>query len=91
MTDKDEKDNTDQKPLELKKDDQKKLANLTYSYVPRAKSPPLSNNFHPGEDHLKALYEMSVVKEPFYCIFCKKMCEKEDHYQFNEWWIMKHL
>lgn len=98
MNDKVKKENTDQKPLKLKKNDEKSPKNLTTPYdlsrdpyALRRESPPPSNNFYPDENHMRALHEVCVVKGPFYCVYCKKMCESEDHYQLNEWWIIKNI
>ncbi len=91
MNDKVKKDNADQKSLELKKNKQKTPENFTYAYFQLEKSPPLSNNFYPDENHIRALHEVCVAKIPFYCVYCKKMCEHDDHYQLNEWWIIKNI
>jgi len=37
------------------------------------------------ENHIKALREFCVVKQPFYCIFCKAICADFDHYQIQQW------
>uniref|UniRef100_A0A2S2PBV7 C2H2-type domain-containing protein n=1 Tax=Schizaphis graminum TaxID=13262 RepID=A0A2S2PBV7_SCHGA len=40
------------------------------------------------ENHIKALNEICVVKQPFDCIFCNAICNEFDHYQFQQWWSL---
>ncbi|CAH1724526.1 unnamed protein product [Aphis gossypii] len=46
---------------------------------------PSKDTWTPDENHMKALNEICVVQQPFYCGFCKEMCEQYDHYQLNQW------
>jgi hypothetical protein len=38
------------------------------------------------KNHIKALNEICVVQQPFYCKICNETCDKFDHYQFKQWW-----
>jgi len=46
---------------------------------------PPKDTWTPDENHMKALNEICVVQQPFYCDFCKEICEQYDHYQLNQW------